>query len=65
MDRESIKKIEKEIVSCLLQLGITTPSYQGDVILHFSEGGLTDIDRFEKSIRRRLEKNCRNNTNTL
>ncbi len=61
MDRDTLRKLEKDLLNCLIQLGVITPNYQGEVILHFSEGGLTDIDRFEKSIRRRLDKNCRNN----
>ncbi len=61
MDRDNIKQIEKDLLDCLVRLQVITRSYQGEVILHFSEGGLTDIDRFEKSIRRRLDKNLRNN----
>ncbi len=62
--KEFVKNLEKELVACLINLDIITTGYQGEVVLHFSEGGLTDIDRFEKSIRRRLRKNGRNNNTT-
>ncbi len=51
-----IKKSEREIIEILTEMGIIAPDYQGDVILHFSQGGLSDIDQVEKSIRRRLGK---------
>jgi len=37
-------------------MGIIGPDYRGEVILYFLEGGLSDIDRVEKSVKRRLEK---------
>ena len=58
-DPQAMKKAEKELVEILMRIGIITPDYQGEVILHFSQGGLSEIDRFEKSIRRRFEKNLR------
>lgn len=56
MDKEARREVEQELLDCLKKLDVITPNYQGEVILHFSEGGLTDIDRVEKSIRRRFEK---------
>ena len=56
INQHTVKKSEREIVEILTRLGIIDPDYQGEVILHFSEGGLSDIDRVEKSIKRRLEK---------
>ena len=54
--RGAIEKAEKELVEILRSIGIIDPDFQGEVIRHFSQGGLSDIDRVEKSIRRRLEK---------
>ncbi len=56
IEKEVFIKAERDLLESLKKMGIITPYYQGEVILHFSEGGLTDIDRVEKSIRRRLEK---------
>ena len=52
----AMKRSEREIIEILTGMGIIDPDYQGEVILHFSEGSLSDIDRVEKSFRRRLEK---------
>ena len=54
--REGMEKAERELVEILRRVGIIGPDYQGEVILHFSQGGLSDVDRVERSIRRRLEK---------
>ena len=59
IDPQAMKKAEKELVEILTRIGIINPDYQGEVILHFSQGGLSEIDRFEKSIRRRFEKNLK------
>ena len=59
MDKERLRKAEQDLLDSLIKMGIITPNYQGEVILHFSQGGLTDIDRIEKSLRRRLEKELR------
>jgi len=59
IEHQAMKKLEKELIEILTRIGIIGPDYQGEVILHFSQGGLSDIDRFEKSIRRRLEKKSR------
>ncbi len=56
IDPQAMKKAERELIEILTRIGVIGPDYQGEVILHFSQGGLSDIDRFEKSIRRRLEK---------
>ena len=56
IEPQAMKKAEKELTEILTRIGIISQDYQGEVILHFSQGGLSDIDRFEKSIRRRLEK---------
>ncbi len=56
VDREAFEKAEKELIEALTRMGIVSPGFSGDVILHLSQGGLTDIDRFEKCIRRRLGK---------
>ena len=53
---QGMEKAERELVEILRRVGIIGPDYQGEVILHFSQGGLSDIDRVEKSIKRRLEK---------
>ena len=54
--RGSMEKAEKDLVDILRSIGIIDGDFQGEVILHFSQGGLSDIDRVEKSIRRRLGK---------
>ncbi len=56
LDKKTRHKIERELIACLTNLGVVTPTYSGEIIIHFSEGGVTDIDRFEKSLRRRLEQ---------
>ena len=56
INQHTVKKSEREIIEILTRMGIIDPDYQGEVILHFSEGSLSDIDRVEKSFRRRLEK---------
>ncbi len=52
--RGAMEKAERDLVEILRRIGIIGPDFQGEVILHFSQGGLSDIDRVEKSIRRRL-----------
>ena len=59
VDPQAIRQAERELVEILTKIGIISPDYQGEVILHFSQGGLSEIDRFEKSIRRRTEKNLK------
>ena len=54
--RGAMEKAERDLVEILRSFGIIGPDFQGEVILHFSQGGLSDIDRVERSIRRRLGK---------
>ena len=54
--RRGMEKAERDLVEILRSIGIIGPDYQGEVILHFSQGGLSDVGRVERSIRRRLEK---------
>ena len=43
---------EKLLVESLMQLEIIFPQFTGSVTLHFTQGGLGDIDRYEKNLKK-------------
>jgi hypothetical protein len=43
---------EKLLVESLMQLEIVFPQFTGSVTLHFTQGGLGDIDRYEKNLKK-------------
>lgn len=45
---------EKLLVESLMQLEIIFPQFTGSVTLHFTQGGLGDIDRYEKNLKKFL-----------
>jgi hypothetical protein len=59
IEHQAMKKLEKELIEVLTKIGIIGPDYRGEVIFHFPQGGFSDRDQFEKSIRKRLEKKCK------
>jgi hypothetical protein len=42
---------EKLLVESLMRLEIIFPQFTGSVTLHFTQGGLGDIDRYEKNLK--------------
>jgi len=45
---------EKLLIESLMQLEIIFPQFTGSVTLHFTQGGLGDIDRYEKNLKKFL-----------
>ena len=43
---------EKLLVESLMQLEIIFPQFTGSITLHFTQGGLGDIDRYEKNLKK-------------
>ena len=50
---------EKLLVESLLQLEIVFPQFTGSVTLHFTQGGLGEIDRYEKNLKKFLRSDNR------
>ena len=47
-----LKALEDVLIQTLLKMGIITPEFNGEVLLKISQGGLRDLDRVEKSLKR-------------
>jgi len=47
---------ESRLLHALREMEITTFTFTGSVTLHFNQGGLTDIDRLEKSLKKKGKK---------
>ena len=45
---------EKTITQELVFLGIIDQKFTGSITLHFTQGGLSEIDKQEKNLRKRL-----------
>jgi len=52
MSKEA-KSLEDVLIQALLLMGIITPQFTGAITLHFTNGGLGDVDRLEKSLKRK------------
>ena len=53
LDNESAQKDwENLLVESLMQLEIIFPQFTGSITLHFTQGGLGDIDRYEKNLKK-------------
>jgi len=51
-EMRDMKEIEKFLIHTLIKLNIIHPNFTGTITFHISRGGLSDIDRFEKSLKR-------------
>lgn len=47
-----LESLEDILIHTLLAMEIINPEFQGSVTLHISKGGLCDVDRLEKSLKR-------------
>jgi len=45
----------KEIMEILIRCKVVPPDYVGQVVLHIGQGGLCDVERREKGLKRLLE----------
>lgn len=52
MNTGKSNKSEDNLVEILQKMGIITPNFTGEITLKISQGGLRDIDRLEKSLKR-------------
>jgi len=48
------KTFEKFLLQGLKHFGITDSKFTGKITLHFNDGGLCDIDRFEIGLRKKI-----------
>jgi hypothetical protein len=48
------KSFEKFLISGLKNFGLIDQKFTGQVTLHFNEGGLSDIEKLERRVVRRL-----------
>jgi len=48
------ERLEKSITQVLIDSGIIDLKFTGSVTIHFSQGGLSEIDRIEKNLRKKL-----------
>ena len=53
---KSPKLIEKHIVQSLIDLGAIHEKFTGQLIIHFADGGIAQIDRLEKNLTKKF--NC-------
>jgi hypothetical protein len=44
--------LEKLVVQGLTEMGLVNADFTGTITFHFREGGLADIDRYEKCLKR-------------
>jgi len=49
-----IEECERNIVNSLLMLGVIGNSFTGSVTIHFCEGGISDYEKSEKGLRKRI-----------
>jgi hypothetical protein len=49
-----IDESERNIVNSLSMLGIIGSSFSGSVTIHFCEGGISDYEKSEKGLRKRI-----------
>jgi len=49
---KQLESLEDILIETLLAMEIITSDFQGAVTLHISKGGLSDVDRQEKSLKR-------------
>ena len=45
---------ERDIITALLLLIVITKNFTGRVTLHFNQGGITDYERFEGGLKKRI-----------
>jgi len=45
----------KEIIEILIRCKVIPPDYVGQVLLHIGQGGLCDVERRERGLKRLLE----------
>jgi len=48
------KTLERDLVKILFSMMIIEPGFTGSLTLHFNEGGLSEIDKVEKNLRKKL-----------
>lgn len=46
------KALEFDLIHTLKEMGLITADFTGDILLKISQGGLRDIDRIEKGLKR-------------
>jgi hypothetical protein len=46
------KDLEKLLIDILVRMEIIDPAFVGSVTLHIGQGGISDIDRYEKCLLR-------------
>jgi hypothetical protein len=51
-----VEDLESSVVYTLTSMGLIHPTFTGSVTLHFNQGGLTDYDRLEKSLKKKLNR---------
>jgi hypothetical protein len=51
-----IEQCEKAILCALSLLGIVSPDFTGSVTLHIHQGRISDLEKTEKSIKKRLSR---------
>lgn len=52
--QDVVERCEHEIVDRLLALGIIHLEFTGSLTLHFRSGGISDYDRQEKGLRKKI-----------
>jgi hypothetical protein len=49
---KQLESLEDILIQTLLEMEIITPGFTGEITLKISQGGLRDVDRLEKSLKR-------------
>ena len=55
MTSDQWKSFERDFVAMLKHLGMIDEKFTGQLTLHFNEGGLSDFDKIEKSLKKKIE----------
>ncbi len=46
---------EKEIITALFALRVITEDFTGSVTIHLNQGGITDYEKLEKGMKKRIK----------
>jgi hypothetical protein len=50
----NLESLEKSITQALISYSVIDCKFTGSVTLHFTQGGLSEIDKVEKNLRKKL-----------
>jgi hypothetical protein len=57
--KKNIEFCEKTLTEYLIFWQVIDPKFTGSVTFHFSQGGLSEIDKYEKGLRKKLNSDIR------